>query len=481
MPRRLILVSNRGPVAYDRDESGRRVARQGGGGLVAALRGAMGREGVLWIASAIGEEDRAAAAGATADGVRLLVHDRRAYDLFYNVVANPVLWFVQHELWNPARPPAALARLEEGWQGGYAAVNEAFADAVCEELERDPSAIVFFQDYHLYLAPRLVRERFPEAVLAHFVHIPWVGPDRWRVLPESIVAAVHEGLLANDLVAFQTRRWLQQFTMAAAQILGVEREAVARRCVAHPVSVDTAAYARRARDPDVLERRRLLAAGRPERLVLRVERADPAKDTVGGLRAFARYLERHPEAHGRVGLLAVLEPCRLQIPEYAAYLEEIRETAGAIGRRFPGSVDVRTDGDFPTALAAYSGYDVLFVTPVRDGLNLVAKEGPLLNERDGVLVLSEAAGAADELGDSAVTVPPLDVGAQAEAIDRALTMPPTERRRRLERARRQVRTHDLAHWADSLLADLDRLLEPDPHDPGRRRVGVLEPGTGARR
>jgi len=458
MHRRVILVSNRGPLVYDRDESGRRVARRGEGGLVTALRGAVDQADILWIASAIGDEDRAAAAeGATLEGVRLLAHDPRAYDLFYNVVANPILWFVQSELWDPGHPPVALARLDEAWRHGYTVVNQAFAAAVCEELEHDPSSIVFFQDYHLYLAPQLVRKRFPDALLAHFVHIPWVEPARWSVLPDPVRRAVHEGLLANDLVGFQSERWLRRFRDSAERILGVDPAATRTRCVARPISIDPEAYARCKGDPEVLERRRRLLADRPERLVLRVERTDPAKDTVGGLRAFARYLERNAGARGRVRMLALLEPSRLHIPEYADYFEEIRETAAAIDNRFPGSIDLRTDGDFPGALAAYSGYDVLCVTPVADGLNLVAKEGPLLNERDGVLVLSENAGASEQLGAYALTVPPLDVDAQADAIGRALTMPLAERRRRLHAIQRQVRTHDLAHWARSLLADLDEL------------------------
>src|SRR5438105_8924958 len=362
--RRLIVVSNRGPVTYDRDEQGVRVARRGGGGLVTALRSLAAREDVSWIASAISDEDRIVAAeGGAADGLRLLAHDAAAYDLFYNVVAHPLLWFVQHELWDPARPPAAFGRLEQGWRDGYTVVNQAFADAVCEELETHPDAVVFFQDYHLYLAPRLVRERFPDAVLAHFVHIPWAEPAGWNVLPEPIRIAVHDGLLANDLVGFHTERWLRRFTASAREILGAEPADGRTLCVARPISVDPAEYLRLAGDPEVLDRQRRLAAGRPERLLLRVERTDPSKNVVLGLRAFERYLDTHLEAAGRVGLLALLDPSRLEIPEYAAYLEEIRRTVAEInerlgdGRRTP--IDLRVEDDFPGSVAAYKEYDVL--------------------------------------------------------------------------------------------------------------------------
>ena len=434
-------------MSYSRDGHGRRVARRGSGGLATALRSLCADHDAVWIASAIGEEDRAVAAEGTVEGVRLLAHDPEAYQLFYDVVANPTLWFVQHGLWDGASPPRAAARLEEAWHAGYVPVNEAFAAAVCEELAADPDSAVLFQDYHLYLAPRLVRERFPDALLAQFVHIPWPGPGAWSALPEPISAAIHDGLLANDVVGFQTSRWRDRFLESAGDRAGEAR------VVAHPISVDPAELRGLALDPEVAERRRRIRAHRPEQLVVAVERTDPAKNVVRGLRAFGRYLEGHPESLGRVGMLVLLDPSRLEIPEYSAYLSEIREAAAALEPH----VVVRLEDDLPDSLAAYAEYDVLLIDSLLDGMNLVAKEAPLLNERAGVLVLSTGTGAYEELGEWVIPVDPLDIDGQAAALHRALTMPPAEREARLRGLREHVEANDLAAWSGAFLTELDRV------------------------
>jgi trehalose 6-phosphate synthase len=483
--RKLIVVSNRGPVSYVRGEDGERTVRRGGGGLVTALRSLVSHHDVTWIASAMTSEDRAVAAetgGEAVDEVardgspyrlRLLAHDEAAYDRYYNVLANPTLWFVQHYLWNLATAPDVDPALHEAWEEGYVPVNRAFADAVLEELEAEPDAAVFFHDYHLYLAPRFVRDRLPDATLAHFVHIPWAQSDYWGVLPERIRLAVHDGLLANDLVGFHTSRWSQNFVLASEAIAGADRDAdvVAlgyrgRRTlvVARPISVDPAEFDELAAGEAVLEHQRAIRAVRPEWLVLRVDRTDPSKNIVRGFRAFALYLEAHPEMQGRVGMLALLDPSRQDIPEYTDYLRAIEATAAEVNERFGSRgwqpIVMRIEDNFAEAVAAYKEYDVLFVNAIFDGMNLVAKEAPLVNERDGVLVLSENAGACEELGEWAITVNPFDVAGQAEALHLALELPPGERRARLEAIRAQVRENDLSSWLEGLLADLDRVAAP---------------------
>jgi trehalose 6-phosphate synthase len=481
--RRLIVVSNRGPVVHGRDAAGDLVARRGGGGLVTALDSLAARHDVTWIASAMSDDDRIVASEAT-DGIieevsrsgspfrlRLVAHDREAFHDFYDVVANPMLWFIQHRLWDLTRSPIVDEQFRAAWDAGYAAVNRAFAEAVVAELERDPGATVFFHDYHLYLAPGFVRERCPDAVLAHFVHIPWVGADGWSVLPEPLRRAVHAGLLACDLVGFHTERWRRTFADAAVAILGAERSDGAivyagRRTetVARPISVDPAEFDALAQNETVLVRQAELRRRRPERLILRVDRTDPSKNILRGLRAFELLLERHPEHRGRVVMLALLDPSRQEIAEYAEYTAEIEQLAAAVNERAGGTaVDLRIADDFLLSVAAYKEYDVLFVNASFDGLNLVAKEGPLVNERDGVLVLSENAGAAEELSTWALMISPFDVGEQAEALQLALELPAEERRVRLEGLRRQVREHDVARWVDDLLGDLDRIA---PRVPG---------------
>ena len=464
--RTLLVVSNRGPVGYDRDAAGQRIVRRGAGGLVTALRGLLARHDVTWIASATTAEERALAARGPLEEVardgasyrlRFVEHDPAAYDLFYNVVANPALWFVQHGLWDLKLDPGA--DLLPAWEQGYVPVNAAFADAVAEELEREPGAAVLFHDYHLYVAPALLRERCPDALTMHFVHIPWVAPEAWQVLPDAIVTAVHAGLCANDVVGFHTERWRRAFLDCVGEVL--EPHALGDTLVAaHPISVDVAEFDELRASEAVLAAERELLASRPELLILRVDRTDPAKNAVRGLEAYGLLLERRPDLHGRIELHALLDPSRQSIPEYAAYLERIERAAAALEARFARPdwqpLRLRVADDFAASVAAYKQFDVLLVNAVMDGLNLVAKEAPLVNERDGVLVLSRQAGAFEELGEFAVPVDPLDVEGQADALELALELAPAERRRRRVAIEAQVREHDLGAWLEAVLSDLDR-------------------------
>jgi trehalose 6-phosphate synthase len=482
--RKLIVVSNRGPVSYRRERD-ERVPRRGGGGLVTALRSLLADHDVTWIASAMTDEDRAVAAEAGGEAVeersregspyrlRLVAHDESAYDWYYNVVSNPMLWFLQHYLWNLVYDPSLDRGLHHAWEEGYVPVNAAFADAVLAEAEAEPDSAVFFHDYHLYLAPRMVRERRPETQLVHFVHIPWPQPDYWRVLPPPFRRAIHDGLLACDLVGFHTTRWRRNFLRSAIDMLGadcdfehgtVDYDGGRTQVAARPLSVDAAEFDELAASDAVRGLERELSASRPEFLILRVDRTDPSKNVVRGFRAFELFLDAHPELHGRVGMLALLDPSRQDIPEYAEYLGAIQRAARRVNDHFQQEgwtpIDLRIEDNFVETVAAYKQFDVLLVNAIFDGLNLVAKEAPLVNERDGVVVLSENAGSHEELGEWALSVNPFDVEGQAEAIYAALTMPREERRARLDAICNHVRANDVADWLAAQLADLDRLATP---------------------
>jgi trehalose 6-phosphate synthase len=483
--RKLIVVSNRGPVSYDRDADGDRIARRGGGGLVTALRSLVAQHDVTWIASAMSDEDRAVTEEVGGEAVeevahegspyrlRLVAHDDAVYDWYYNVVANPTLWFLQHYLWPLAYAPDIDRGLHHAWDEGYVTVNSNFADAVVDELEAEPDAAVFFHDYHLYLAPRLVRARRGDVQLAHFIHTPWPEPDLWRVLPLHIRHAIHDGLLANDVLNFQTHRWRRNFLRSCRDLVDAECDfdasvvtsAGQRTFVgARPISVDPAEFERLAAGDEVLRLETELLDRRPEHLILRVDRTDPSKNVVRGFRAFEFFLDAHPELHGRVGMLAMLDPSRQDIPEYAEYLGAIQRAARAVNDRFQEDgwmpIDLRIEDNFIGAVAAYKQFDVLLVNAIYDGLNLVAKEAPLVNERDGVLILSENAGAHEELEPWALSVNPFDVEAQADAIYEALMMPRAERRARIEAIRGHVHEHDVLSWLETQLEDLDRWAAP---------------------
>jgi trehalose 6-phosphate synthase len=481
-PRKLIVVANRGPVSYTRGPDGTRTARRGGGGLVTALRSLVLHHDVTWIASALTDEDRVVAEehdGAPfhetwRDGspykVQLVPHDPTAFDWYYNVVANPTLWFLQHYMWGLPYAPDVDLGLHNAWFNGYVPVNEGFAHAAVAQLEREPDSAVFLHDYHLYLAPRLIRERRPDALLTHFIHIPWPETDYWHVLPRHLRVAIHEGVLANDILGLHTSRWRHNFLRTCEDILGADVDharstvSYAERTTlvtSHPIGIDPAEFDELSSDPLVLEQEQQIVERRPEFLVLRVDRTDPSKNVVRGFRAFALFLDMHPELHGRVTLLALLDPSRQDIPEYSEYLAAIQREARAVNDRYQYDgwlpVDLQIGDNFLQAVAAYKQFDALLVNPVFDGLNLVSKEAPLVNGRAGVLILSENAGSHEELGEWALTVNPFDVYGQAQAIGQALAMDPAERHSRLDALQTHVRTHDLAAWIAAQLADLDRV------------------------
>jgi trehalose 6-phosphate synthase len=480
--RKLLVVSNRGPVSYDRSSVGERIVRRGGGGLVTALRSLVAHHDVTWIASAMTDEDRAVSAergGAAGeetarDGspyrMRLVAHEPSAYDWYYNVVSNPTLWFLQHYMWGLPYAPDLDLGLHNAWFNGYLPVNEAFAEATVAELDRDPAATVFFHDYHLYLAPKLVRTRRPEMMSAHFIHIPWPESDYWHVLPSHLRRDIHEGLLANDIVGFHTDRWRRNFLRACEDVLGADVDYDAGTVVhdgrrtlvtSHPIGIDPLEFDELKDDPGVLEQERAIIESRRELLVVRVDRTDPSKNVVRGFRSFGLFLDMHPELHGRVTMLALLDPSRQDIPEYSEYLGAIQREARTVNDRFQHEgwvpIDLQIADNFAQSVAAYKQYDALLVNSVFDGLNLVSKEAPLVNQRDGVLILSENTGSHDELGEWAVTVNPFDVYGQAQAIHEALTMSLEQRRERLAATQAHVRSNDLAAWIAAQLDDLDRV------------------------
>jgi trehalose 6-phosphate synthase len=446
--RPLIVVSNRGPVTFDRGPDGERVVRRGGGGLATALRGLREHHDVTWIAAATTDEDRVVAGEGSAEVV-FVAPDPGVYHGYYNVVSNPMLWFIQHGLWGRGTSPDLDHAFHAAWRD-YETVNREFAERVVVELDNNPDAAVLFQDYHLYLAPAFVRAARPNAELAHFVHIPW--PVDWTILPESMRRAIHEGLLANDVVAFHTARWARNFEASCAEITG---GCGSTRVTHHAISIDTAEFDALAQSDGVRAEEERIAAWRPEKLVLRVDRTDPSKNVVRGLEAFGVLLDTHPEWRGRARMLALLDPSRQTIPEYVDYVAAIESTAKEVNARHVDAIELQVADNFQRSVAAYKQFDVLLVNAVYDGLNLVAKEAPLVNARDGVVVLSENAGVHEELGEWCVTVNPFDVWGQAEALHEALSLDEAERRRRIDGIRTQVRTHDVRAWISGLLADLD--------------------------
>jgi trehalose 6-phosphate synthase len=474
----VILVSNRGPVTFDTDENGHQVVIPGGGGLVTALSGLVDLTPVVWISAAISEEDarvqndvgdttiRLPDIGARTSG-RFVLIDPEVYDRYYNVIANPMLWFIQHYLWNLSRAPDIRQNELDAWDLGYLVANQQFAEVVSQELARRPDAIVMLHDYHLYTAPGVIREAHPDAFLHFFVHIPWSQPDYWRVVPNHIREAVLEGLLANDIIAFHTARYARNFLLCCEDLLGLRVDYEQRQVQwqgrdvwvrSYPISVNAPAFEAMAASPEVLEEEGPIMRRRRAHLIVRVDRADLSKNAIRGFLAFDVFLDHYPEFAEEITFFALLQPSRQDVPEYVEYLEAIKDVVSRINTKHGNTdwmpIDLRIESNLARAVAAYKHYDVLMVNAIYDGMNLVAKEGPLLNERDGVMILSENTGAHEELGSFALSVNPFDIENQAQAIHQALTMPIDERRERLEHIKLIVRENDIAKWLSAQQTDI---------------------------
>jgi trehalose 6-phosphate synthase len=490
-------------VSFGFSDDGSLTVRRGGGGLVSGLNAALATlsrtslsgtaGGVLWVCAAMSEADRAAAhslivaAGETPDDVPVLMLDIPAatFEAAYNGIANSVLWFVHHLLYDTPNKPIFDAAFRADW-AAYAEYNAAFAAALAQhatgpatgsaaEQATGSGARILIQDYHLALAPRQLRDARPAARIAHFSHTPWAPPAYLRMLPDDIAAALMDGMLGADHLGFLAERWADAFMDCCEEILGaaVERSRSgkikgvvtyrdrATNIAVHPLGVDVEALRERASHDDVLSHKRALrgqAQGR--QLIVRVDRTELSKNIVRGLAAFRELLATRPEWHGKVTHFACAYPSRSAIPEYQAYTARVGRVADEINEEFgtPGwqPVILEVKDDYARSLAACAVADVLLINPTRDGMNLVAEEGPILSDRGCALVLSREAGAASLIGDHALLVNPYDVSSTAEMLHEALIMPDTERRRRSAAIAAAASGAAPAQW---LVSQLDGLAE----------------------
>ncbi|HEY7126186.1 MAG TPA: trehalose-6-phosphate synthase [Ktedonobacterales bacterium] len=519
--RRVILASNRGPVEYSLDKNGAVRTKRGAGGMVTALQPAINYAppgGFTWVAIAMTEGDRLVAQrqaeankaksddaeqpigatnGATPssgldskthrkshtrpllDASRYVSVPPAIYKRFYDRISNQVLWFLQHYLWNQIEEPTFTAQNYEEWEQGYVQVNQAIANAVCEEVLRKPGpALVMFQDYHLYLAPEMVRQglkregRLEETILQHFIHIPWPSLRYWQLLPRTWLLAIYESVLANDILGFQTNLDMMNFLSSTQVLLGDAQITYDKRggrivwrnhttyARAYPISIDVDEVRQNAARGERLhanELRPLLGA----QTIMRVDRLEPTKNIVRGFEAFELLLSRRHDLIGKVKFLAFLIPSRESIKIYRHYgrrvhqiIDKINETYGHDGWQ---PIEAFFENNRARALAAMRHYDVLLINPLIDGMNLVAKEGPIVNQQDGVLILSETAGASQQLHESALTIIPTDVEETARELINALEMPAEERRKRSDLARANIERENLEAWLRQQFMDVEEI------------------------
>ncbi|MBS3783135.1 MAG: trehalose-6-phosphate synthase [Anaerolineae bacterium] len=476
--RALIIAANRGPVTFEQDDEGALSYERGGGGLVTALLGMCRHTNATWISCAQTKADAAWRSGEIRLGddggdehhrnviqVQFLTPDPDVYDNYYSVIANPLLWFLQHSMWDVVTSPIIDRDTWHAWKEGYLEVNRQFADAIAQQAAaQDRPTLVMLQDYHLYLTARFLRDQlgpYECPTLLHFVHIPWPGPEYWSILPPEMRKAILGGLCAVDVLGFQTKLDALNFIRTCESFLPRAQVKYGRGRIWYenhttyirdfPISIDVESIRQLASSEEVAEYRAEIQEFVGDRqLILRVDRIEPSKNIVRGFWAFDEMLELHPEYHDKVKLVALLVPSRLGVGQYQDYLDDLMAAGGQVNAKHGDSdwepIRVLVGDNYPRAVAAMQLYDVLLVNSIADGMNLVAKEGPTVNERDGVLVLSERIGARQQLEPGAMVISPCDVYATAKALHQGLQMEPEERRERAERLRWLIEREDITAW-----------------------------------
>jgi trehalose 6-phosphate synthase len=466
----VVLVSNRGPVSFVKENGGFGLKR-GAGGLAGALDPVARRLGdrAMWIAAATSDDDRAAVeAGAVADlreqlgyEVHMLSFDPEVYSGYYDAVSNGMLWFANHCLWDEVGITGFGKEDLDRWQDCYLPVNERFAREVLDNAA--PDALVLFQDYHLSTAPRAVRRARPDQAICHFTHSSFCGPKGFEPIPDPIPRTIIEGMLGADLLGFHVPAWSEGF-MRAAETFGakVDRKAGlvhldGRRTWvrSYPIPIDASELRGRASREEVRQWAQRFENERNGPLIVRADRLEPSKNMVRGFEAFERLLDRRADLQGKTKFIACLYPSRESMDEYQRYADRVEQMVDRINSRYPGSIILFTNDDFDRTVGAYLVYDVLIVNSIMDGMNLVSKEGPAVNERAGVVVLSTMAGSFDELGEWAVAIEnAFDIDETADALEVALAMPSDERQKRAAEMRAAVESSKPETWIETQMEDL---------------------------
>jgi trehalose 6-phosphate synthase len=462
-----IVVSNRGPLTFRAGPDGALIPVPAGGGLASSLHRLLAGSGTTWASVTMGAADREAVAQGLMheDGLDLVpvVIDDETYRQAYDVVANTTLWYCHHHLFDLPHRPRFDRHWRVAWEG-YRAYNRAMADVVAERAGQGEA--VFVQDYHFSLLGRMLAEVRPDLRTVHFLHTPFAAPAMFAVLPDDVQSELLDGMAAYSACGFHCHQWEADFLgcYAAAGRGVVGRGIAAPPTFVAPLGLDAGVLEQEAASPACAT---ATAALRDEvgdrRIIARTDRMEPSKNIVRGMLAFEELLTARPEWRGRVVHVAQAYPSRQGLAEYLAYASDVQHTAERINHALgtPGwtPIVLSVKDDFPRSLGALTLSDVLLVNPVRDGLNLVAKEGPLLNAADGVLVLSHQAGAWEELaldGRGALGVNPFDVAGTADALHTALSMDAPSRAARAAALRAAVRGRTSADWWSDQLAAAQR-------------------------
>lgn len=478
----IIIVSNRGPVTISRNQEGELTYKRGSGGLVTALTGLAHFTKLTWVACAMSDDDAIFKHGEICsenDDCNLDVHfinpSSEAYEGYYNQISNPLLWFLQHSMWDVPRSPVIDQQTWKAWDTGYQVVNRHFAKEISSLVKKmKKPVLIMLQDYHLYLAARYLKKylRGQDITISMFVHIPWPGPEYWGILPARMREEILDGLAAVDVMGFQTSEDGLNFIRTCENYLPKAQVRYKNRRVLYrshhtfvqdfPISIDVQALKETAQSEEVINyQKEIESQVNGKKMILRVDRLEPSKNILRGFQAYETLLKLHPEYLGNIVFDAFLIPSRIGVDEYKTYLDEIMVAVGRINAHFGSSdwepIRLFVGENYPRAVAAMKLYDVLLVNSIADGMNLVAKEGPIVNQKDGVLILSERAGARQQLSKGSLVVSPVDIFETSKAIHHALEMPQEERQKKINILKEIVQREDINYWLTSQLEFLNRI------------------------
>jgi trehalose 6-phosphate synthase len=457
----LVVVSNRGPLSFRLDEKGQLVRGHGAGGLAGSLYPMVAGTGATWVACALSDADRQAMDQGlmVEDGLRIELLDPEPgiYRMAYDVVSNATLWFCHHHLFDAARRPRSDGRWSEAWEA-YREYNRLFAErvaAVAPEAGR-----VLVQDYHLTLVGSELARRRPDLRTVHFTHTPFADPSVLRMLPTAVIDELLAGMAGFGACGFHTERWAAGYRACHNQ-LSPDRALPPTFVSGLGTDADRLLASVAQPEVEVAGGRLEAEVGADRQVILRVDRMELSKNILRGFWAYEELLANEPEWQERVVFVALAYPSRQGLAEYLAYQNEVESTVARINRRWatPGwtPIVLHVEDDYPRSLAALTRYDVLLVNPIRDGMNLVAKEGPVLNTTAGVLALSREAGAFEELAGLALEINPFDVGGTATVLSQALRMGADERAAASKALRDLIVAKSPADWFNDQLAQADRI------------------------
>ncbi len=479
----IIVASNRGPVLFKRDGEGRLELIRGLGGIVGSMIPFMQRTHAKWVSSAIGECDEYI--NDKYDGkvpipledpeyyLQFIKTDDEIFNRFNGKFANPLLWFIHHSMWNPPYSPCADEELHQAWDS-YKHVNIKFAEAIREDITMsNKTPIVMLQDYHIYLTPKIIREQHPDVLMSQFVHIPFPAPETFQQLPNHMQIEILEGMLTNDVLGFHIPRYMNNFFQTVKFILpnAIVNETVGDiiynghicHVRTYPISVDIETLQTLAKSPNVIDKEAEVdeMVGNCK-LIYRTDRADLSKNIIRGFQAYDLFLEKYPEWKEKVKFIATLVATRQDIKVYREYTDKIRKIVKKINEKHatPDWEPIKyiCKGDYDLVIALMKKYDVLMVNPIIDGMNIVAKEGSIVNENNGALVLSTGAGCYEELKDGAICINPYDLRQTAESINNALLMDEETKAEMIKEAKASIERNDLNKWISDQLRDIETVM-----------------------